>query len=71
MNEHVHPAFAGVLNNFARTSASPPLKCRVEIKTADCIDSYVGVFHSTCDAVEDAMNRAWSPECKINVKVVK
>lgn len=71
MNSHIHPTFANIINNFARTPASPPLKCIVEIKAADSSESYVGFFNSTCDAVEDAMNRAWGQECKISVKVAK
>ena len=50
-NAHVHPAFAGILNNFAaipqRVAAATLVKCRVSVKTEDDDNTYEGLFPST------------------------
>jgi hypothetical protein len=72
-NAHVHPAFAGVLNNFAaipqRGAAARLVKCQVTVKTKDGEQTYVGMFPSTCDAVIDAAERVSQP-CTVSARVL-
>jgi hypothetical protein len=73
-NTHVHPAFAGVLNNFAaipqRVAAASLVKCRVSIKTEDGDTTYDVLFPSTCDALIDAQARVGMIPCKVSVKAL-
>lgn len=73
-NAHVHPAFAGVLNNFAaipqRVAAATLVKCRVSVKTEDGQQTYDGLYPSTCDAVIDAQTRVGLRPCKVSVKAL-
>jgi hypothetical protein len=59
-NAHVHPALAGILNQFAAIPACATaandatqrmVKCSVTVTAADLHETFSGLYPSTCDAV--------------------
>ncbi|WP_265280668.1 hypothetical protein [Verminephrobacter aporrectodeae] len=66
--ESLHPSPRAATRPQA--PATPPIKCRVSVKTVDGGQTYDGLFPSTCAAVIAAQERIGMRPCGISVRTL-
>jgi len=67
INQHVHPAFAGVLNGFFQPAPSLRKFAITLRQPGGIIERYTGLFPCSADAAGDGVDRA---DAKASVSVV-